>query len=312
MATYEGLKRVVEKPFILSRAGYPGIQSYAAVWTGDNIGSWEHLKLSIKMILGLSISGIAWAGVDIGGFVGHTDPELLARWYQVCALFPLYRIHKMKGGSDSEIFALPPKYREMAIKAIKLRYNLIPYLWHLAWEAHLTGLPIVRPLALEFPEDDEAYSIDDQYMVGPNLLYAPIVEKGAKGREIYLPQGIWKSFWRDLEIESPKWIYSEEDMPLYIRSGSAIPTSEGLIIYGRGSWKIYQGENGEAIEISREEDHIKIVGEAETPNKILLLGEKIRGARIEDIDIEVRVEEPWRSWIIIPKTVKKHLIVEIH
>ena len=312
MATYEGLKRVVEKPFILSRAGYPGIQSYAAVWTGDNIGSWEHLKLSIKMILGLSISGIAWAGVDIGGFVGHTDPELLARWYQVCALFPLYRVHKMKGGSDSEIFALPPKYREMAIKAIKLRYSLIPYLWHLAWEAHLTGLPIVRPLALEFPEDDEAYSIDDQYMVGPNLLYAPIVEKGAKGREMYLPRGIWRSFWRDLEIEGPKWIYSEEDMPLYIRSGSAIPTSEGLMIYGRGSWKIYQGENGEAIEISREEDHIKIVGEAETPNKILLLGEKIRGARIEDIDIEVRVEEPWRSWIIIPKTVKKHLTVEIH
>jgi alpha-glucosidase len=238
MATYERLKRVVEKPFILSRAGYPGIQSYAAVWTGDNIGSWEHLKLSIKMILGLSISGIAWAGVDIGRFVGHTDPELLARWYQVCALFPLYRVHKMKGGSDSEIFALPLKYREMAIK---LRYSLIPYLWHLAWEAHLTGLPIVRPLALEFPEDDEAYSIDNQYMVGPNLLYAPIVEKGAKGRKIYLPRGIWRSFWRDLEIKGPKWIYSEDNMPLYIGSGSAISTSEGLIIYGRGSWKIYQG-----------------------------------------------------------------------
>ena len=81
-------------------------------------------------------------------------------------------------------------------------------------------------------------------------------------------------------------------MPLYIRSGSAISTSEGLIIYDRGSWKIYQGRNGEAIEISREEDHIKTVGEAETPNKILLLGEKIRGARIEDIDIELTSSPP--------------------
>ena len=310
MATYEGLKRVYERPFILSRAGYSGIQSYAAVWTGDNVASWDHLKLSIQMILGLSISGIAWAGVDIGGFEGHTDPELLARWYQACALFPLFRIHKRRGGSDSEIFALPPRYREMAVKAIKLRYNMIPYLWHLAWEAHITGFPIIRPLALEYPEDEEAYSVDDQYLVGSNLLYAPILEKGARGRHIYIPQGIWRSFWGDHEIRGPQWIYAEEDMPLYIKAGSAIPTAEGLIIYDKGSWKIYYGDKGEALEISRRGDLLEIIGEAEPPEKILIFGEKIREVKGEGLSIELEAD-PRGSWIKILRRIDKYIKIKI-
>lgn len=298
MATYEGLRRVRERPFILSRAGYPGIQSYAAVWTGDNVASWDHLRLSIQMILGLSASGIAWAGVDIGGFVGHTEPELLARWYQACALMPLFRVHKMKGGSDSEIFSLPPRYREAALKAIRLRHSLIPYLWHLAWEAHSTGAPVVRPLALEYPEDEEAYSVDDQYLVGSSLLYAPILERGARGRHVYIPQGVWRSFWGGPEIEGPSWIYSEDETPLYVRKGSAIPTAEGLFIYGEGAWRIYQGEGGEAVEISRRGDAVELRG-WEAPERILIVGEEVQRARVGEVEVEAE-RDSRGSWVRIP------------
>lgn len=242
MATYQALKRVHDKPFILSRSGYPGIQSYAAIWTGDNLSSWEHLRLSIPMVLGLSVSGVPWAGVDVGGFTGRCEPELAARWYQACALFPIFRVHKERGDQGQEVFSLPGPYKEMAKRAIKLRYEFMPYLWHLAWVSHHTGSPVVRPLAYEFPEDEEAFSINDEYMVGPSLLYAPIVEKGVGGRLVYLPRGEWVSVSSGSSYTGPAWVESDSDTPLYVRRGGLVPVDGGLLVYGECEGDVYHGD----------------------------------------------------------------------
>ncbi|MGB9704973.1 MAG: alpha-glucosidase MalA [Pyrobaculum sp.] len=247
-ATYEALRRAGREPFILSRSGYLGIQKYAALWTGDVPSTWEGLRLTVMAVLGLSASGVPFVGADVGGFAGVGDYELVARWYQAAALFPLFRVHRDKATPDAELTRLPAKYRQMALEAVRLRLRLMPYLRHLAWAAHLHGHPVVRPLGLEFPDDEDAFKIHDEYMVGPHLLYAPILDKGARGRDVYLPRGAW------LELETgrvhlgPSWIASESQMPLYIRAGSAVPTQEGLLIYGEGEWTIYTDEGPVRVE----------------------------------------------------------------
>ncbi|MEZ0319286.1 MAG: alpha-glucosidase MalA [Pyrobaculum sp.] len=248
-ATYRGLEAAGKKPFILSRSGYLGIQKYAAVWTGDVPSTWEGLRLTLMTVLGLSASGVPFVGCDVGGFAGLGDYELIARWYQAAAFFPLFRIHRDKGTPDAEPFHLPTKYRQMALEAVKTRLRFMPYLWHLAVEAHRRGVPIVRPLGLEFPDDEDAFKINDQYMVGPYLLYAPIVDKGVNARDVYLPRGVWMDLHTGRTLIGPTWTVSDAQMPLYIRTGSAVPVEEGLLIYGDGRWTAYV-DNG-VVEVAK-------------------------------------------------------------
>ncbi len=295
MATYEGLVRVYKRPFILSRSAFPGIQRYAFVWTGDIGSTWESLRLSIPMILSISVSGIPWVGTDIGGFIGWAEPELVARWYQAMALAPFFRAHRIKHSNDTEIYTLPSIYREMAVKAIELRHRFLPYLWHLAWEAHLTGRPIIRALPLEFPDDEDAYRVDDEYMVGSYVLYAPIVEKGSSKRSVYLPRGLWYEYWVGEIFEGGSWIESRSQMPLYIRKGSAIPLQNSLIIYGEGSWIVYHGE--EDLEEPRRTlitfDGEKIIFQRDPMvfEKLVILGKSIEKARIDSKEIQVKCDK---------------------
>ncbi|MDP8012481.1 MAG: alpha-glucosidase MalA [Nanoarchaeota archaeon] len=212
-ATYDaGVK------FILSRSGFIGIQRYAAIWSGDNVSSWEDMRLQIPLLTGLSISGIPYVGCDIGGFSGHSDAELIARYYQMAAFFPIMRNHKIKGGNDQEIYALPDKFKGMIQRAVRMRYAFMPYLKELAEEAHRKGHPMIRPLCYEFQGDEDTYLIDDEYMVGKDVLYAPIVEKGRTSRDVYLPKGKWYDPWKKESMEGGKWITSNNEMPLFIRS----------------------------------------------------------------------------------------------
>ena len=281
MATYEGLKRIHERPFILSRSAYAGSQKYAFIWTGDVPSDWEALRLSISMILGVSASGHPWIGVDVGGFAGWSDPEATARWYQAMAFAPFYRVHKGRLGNDTELFRLPARFRRMAIEAVKLRYRFLPYLWHLAWEAHLTGRPLIRALPLEFPEDENTFSIDDQYMVGPYILYAPILDRGAESRFIYLPHGSWFDYWSGEIYSGRSTIRSASDPPIFIRESSAIPVEEGLMIFREGSWRIYHGEQGEQAEIVFEGNKITQRGSPLKVDKVILLGIDASGASVD-------------------------------
>ncbi|MFB6471177.1 MAG: TIM-barrel domain-containing protein, partial [Vulcanisaeta sp. AZ3] len=153
IATQEGLRRASLEPFILSRAGFAGIQSFAAVWTGDNIPSWDDLKLQVVLALGLSISGIPYVGCDLGGFagrqwggVGPTDLDLLVRYYQVALFFPVFRSHGAPDNIDKELYNLPRPWADKVREVIRLRYEFLPYLSALALEAHERGHPILRPL----------------------------------------------------------------------------------------------------------------------------------------------------------------------
>jgi len=274
-ATFETLKSLLKRPFILSRSGYPGIQKYAGVWTGDISSTWEDLKLTISMLLNLSISGLTFCGSDIGGFVGRADYELIARWHQACAFMPLFRLHKDKGASEAEIYNLPSKYKNIIKEAIELRYKFLPYLWHLCIKAHLEGEPIIRPLCYDFQEEVECFYIEDEYLVGPYLLFAPIIEKGKEEREVYLPSDDWFDFWNGNIIQGGKYIKTNVSMPIFIRKNSAIPIKKGLLIFGEGEWDIYHGEDCKKTKIIFKNNILKQLYAEMDINEIIVLGRKL-------------------------------------
>ncbi len=227
-ASVEGLARLrpERRPFILSRSGWAGLQRYAAHWTGDNKSTWDHLRMSIQMVLNLGLSGIPLTGPDVGGFAGDPSPELFARWVQVGAFMPFFRIHSVIGSPPQEPWAFGPEIESIAARYIEWRYRLLPYLYSAVWQAAQTGLPIVRALALAYPDDPATYSLDDEFLFGESLLVAPVVEEGATSREIYLPAGGWYDFWTGEQHEGPRRITCDaplDTLPLYARAGSVIP-----------------------------------------------------------------------------------------
>jgi alpha-glucosidase len=254
MGTYEGLLDIIgeKRPFVLSRAGYSGIQRYAATWTGDNTASWEHLALQTPMFLNMGLSGLAFTGSDIGGFIGSPSPELLVRWYEASVFAPLFRDHTAKGTYDQEPWVFGDYYEGIIRDYVELRYRLLPYLYTLVYEAHTTGYPVLRPLFFEFQGDDNTYSIQDEFMVGSDILVAPVVSEGADERLVYLPEGLWWDYWSDEPIEGPCWINYDaplERLPLFIRGGSMIPTQEVLQWVGEKdvsemTIEVYPGADG--------------------------------------------------------------------
>lgn len=222
MATFEGFKKAGrDEIFILSRSGYAGIQKYAFVWTGDNTSSWDQLRLQLQTVLGLSISGIPYVGIDIGGFQGRlskveNSPEILLYMFRLAMFFPFFRTHKAKDGIDVEPIYLPYYYKEKVRDVINTRYKFLPYIYCLAKEAHETGHPIIRPLFYEFPEDEDTYRIDDEYMLGKYVLYAPQL---GESRVVYLP-GKWFEF--STGEERSGWVKTNADLPIYIRENSVV------------------------------------------------------------------------------------------
>lgn len=234
-ATQEGMKRQLkgERPFVLTRAGYAGIQRYATVWTGDNRAYWEHLAMSIPMVLNLGLSGVAFAGPDIGGFSHHTTGELLARWTQVGAFTPFCRNHSAIDTIRQEPWLFGEKVEDICRSYIGLRYRLMPTLYALFYETSVTGVPIVRPLLMEYPDDAEVYNLCDQFLFGPDLLIAPILRPGTRSRAVYLPAGVWFDYWTGERHEGGRWILADaplETMPMYVRAGGML-TEQPLTMY---------------------------------------------------------------------------------
>lgn len=228
-STFEALRRLAPdaRPFVLTRAGYAGVQRFSAVWTGDNIASWDHLRLSIPMLLNLGASGVAFAGADVGGFSGSPSAELYARWLQAAALTPFLRSHTEWGSKDQEPFAYGPEFTDINRATIELRYRLLPYLYTLFEEHTRTGAPVMRPLWFEYPDDVRTYLIEDEYLVGRDLLVAPVVTEGAVKRRVYFPKGdAWVDWWTgalyeggtDADVEAPI-----SRLPLFIRAGAVVP-----------------------------------------------------------------------------------------
>lgn len=230
-AGYESLRqyRTQQRPFIVSRAGWAGLQRYAWTWTGDIECTWECLYQTISTVLGLGLSGIPYSGPDIGGFQGNPSGELYLRWFQMATFMPFYRSHC----SNNVEYRAPWTYGEPILSIIrsflKLRYQLMPYLYTLAWESTQTGAPLVRPLFWYHADDARFWSVDDTFYLGETLLVFPVLEEGARSRLITLPKGVWFNFWNDeilkgsqqIEVVAPL-----EQIPLLVKAGSILPLQD--------------------------------------------------------------------------------------
>lgn len=227
-ASYQGVEksRPTERSFFLTRAGFAGIQRWSAVWTGDNQSLWEHLEMSIPMLCNLGLSGVAFVGADIGGFAGNATAELFARWMQLGMLYPLMRGHSALTTAQHEPWTFGDKVEKICREYIELRYQLLPYIYSLFWQAATTGAPILRPLLYHFPNDPKTFTLGDQVMLGSSLLAAPIYRPGIEHRVVYLPEGCWYDWWSGERFEGQTHILAHaplERMPLYVRGGSIIP-----------------------------------------------------------------------------------------
>lgn len=227
-ASYEGLERLRpnERSFVLTRSGYAGIQRWSSVWMGDNQSLWDYLDMSLPMLCNMGLSGVAFVGSDIGGFAGNATAELFARWMQVGMLYPLMRGHSAMTTARHEPWVFGDRVERICHEYINLRYQLLPYLYTLFWEAATTGAPILRPLLYHFPNDPKTYTLYDQVLLGPSLMAAPIYRPGIEHRAVYLPKGTWYDWWSCDRYDGPTHILAHaplERMPLYVRAGAIIP-----------------------------------------------------------------------------------------
>jgi len=247
------LDRPNERPYALHRNGHAGMQRYASfLWSGDVYSTWETLRTHVPVAINTALSGIPFWGTDTGGFVPTKEltGELYVRWFQFSAFCPLFRSHgrtwKLRlpwGWNTGELgpneitsygdAANPdpselhnPDVEPICRKYLELRYRLLPYLYTAVRECHETGLPILRALWLHFPDDANAAQRGDEYLWGHDILVAPVTEKGATSRRVYLPPGDWYDFWSEERLAGGREVSRAVDlatMPLYVRAGSVLP-----------------------------------------------------------------------------------------
>jgi alpha-glucosidase len=281
-ATYEGLLALKpdQRPFVLTRATYAGGQRYAATWTGDNSSSWNHLRMTTPMLENLGLSGFAFAGADVGGYAGSPTADLLTRWFEIAAFQPIDRDHTEKGSAMQEPWVSGPAQEDIRRRFIQTRYRLMPYLYTVAEESSRTGLPIVRPLFLDFPNatsDGHPIDIDlaaaAEFLFGPDLLVAPQpFPDEIDDYPVEFPSSVWYDFWTGTKIARPlaanptaaSLIASPVDsaplsvtvhpqvdtLPVYVRGGAILPMQsliESTNETPRGplTLRIYPGELGE-------------------------------------------------------------------
>ncbi|KAL6078744.1 Alpha-glucosidase [Balamuthia mandrillaris] len=284
-ASYEGLRKLQpdKRPFLISRSGFCGAQRYAWTWTGDNTSTWRDLKMCIPVMLGMAICGISGIGFDIGGFDLDCTPELFARWIELGCLVPLCRNHANKPSIDQEPWAFGPQVEEITRLHLKLRYRFLPYLYTWLRQYCVEGTPLVRPLWLEFPQDRNSWEKqweDSQFMVGPHVLVAPVMEENATERMVYLPSStdgrVWFDFYSKTMYKGGQVISVSaplDFLPLFVLSGTVLPLrkqSGGFVeeteqkemeyvAYGREGEKceglLYQDDGTSHAYLDKEEDY---------------------------------------------------------
>jgi alpha-glucosidase len=249
--TYDGMLKLEPnlRPFVLTRAAYAGAQRYASTWTGDNTASWNHMRLSVPQIINLGLSGFAMNGADIGGFNGSPTPELLTRWMELGAFNPIYRNHANKGTRDREPWVDGPDHEKIRKHYIETRYRLLPYIYTGMEEASRTGVPLMRPLFLEFPKETDLATNGAEFMFGRSLLVAPKAWPFVEPYEVTLPKGDWFDYWTGEKHSGPAEFKVDpplDALPVYVRAGSILPEQPvveyvGQEIKGPLTVRVYPG-----------------------------------------------------------------------
>ncbi|XP_075723709.1 glucosidase 2 subunit alpha isoform X10 [Rhipicephalus microplus] len=236
MSTYMGhLLRSGHKlrPFILSRSFFVGSQRYGAVWTGDNDADWKHLRITVPMLLSLSVAGISFCGADVGGFFRNPDSELSVRWYQAGAYQPFFRAHSHIHTKRREPWSFGPETLELVRGALYQRYALLPLWYTLFFENERSGVPPMRPLWMEFPLDKAGFAVDDEHLVGNALLVHPVTEAGATRVSVYFPGE--HEVWYDVEtwekfdgLSTVSIPVTLSKIPVFQRGGTIVPKKERM------------------------------------------------------------------------------------
>jgi alpha-glucosidase len=262
-ASREGMlaARPDERPFVLTRAGFAGIQRYSAVWTGDNSSYWSHLEDSITMLLGLGLSGVAFTGADIPGFAASATPELFVRWMQLGVFYPLMRNHSATGTPYQEPWRFGAAALALARQSLEQRYRLLPTLYSLMNEAHEQGLPVLRPL-LMLEQGHDSLHCNDAFLFGPDLLVAPAVRPGCHKRLVYLPNHAAER-WVELRFQGSE-LYATalleagyhiadcpaERTPLFLRAGGGIALTKAALHTSSANWSSLEWHLAAAEQLS--------------------------------------------------------------
>lgn len=227
-SSYEGAREATrERPFILTRAGYAGLQRYTAIWTGDNRAEDDHMLAGVRLLNSLGLSGVAFTGMDIGGFTGNATVGLYTRWIQLGAFIPYYRSHTAVNTRSSEPWTYGEETMEIARNFINLRYKLMPYIYSNFYTAATTGVPVQRSLAIDYTFDDKVYDpqYQNQFCFGPALMVAPVTSQQTVAK-IYFPQGAWYDLYNDTLISGNQEKLVElswQKLPVYVKESSIIP-----------------------------------------------------------------------------------------
>lgn len=282
IATNAALQIVrAKRPFIISRSTFPGQGHFGGHWTGDVHSDWFNLWQSISGVLNFNMFGIPMVGADICGFNGNTTRNLCLRWMQLGAFYPFSRNHNTDDGIDQDPVAMGKDVVDASRAALTQRYILLPYLYSLFFNAHLTGEPVARPLFFQFTKDPETYAIDTQFMWGSGLMIVPVLHEHATKVRAYLPHGLWYDWYVGYSVEGQGDYTSldapRDKIPLLVRGGSVLPTQmagnttteslkkgRGLLVapdeLGRSSGELYwdDGDSLGTVE-SRAFTHIQFI-----------------------------------------------------
>lgn len=219
-----------ERPWVLTRSGFSGVGAEAWSWMGDNTSWWEHLTLSLPQLSSMALVNSSFVGVDIGGFFGNADGALYSAWIEASPIYPFMRAHSALGTAVQHPWSYGEEVEEVARRAIKLRYRLLPYLYSAAMEHCRGGLPLLRPMFFDYPEIEEFRYLEDQVLFGPHMVAAPFVSRGSEQRLVVLPPGHWYDFHSGRSIQSDGTGFvvrrNSGKVPLFVKAGAVIPTFE--------------------------------------------------------------------------------------
>lgn len=216
-----------ERGFSMTRATYAGGQRYSSVWTGDNMSLWSQMRMSISMNANLGISGFSFVGNDVSGFGLDSSEELFIRWMEMGPFIPIFRNHSNMYTRRQEPWAFGPRAEKIAKKSIELRYELLPYIYDLYYISHKEGLPIFRPMIMEYEKDMNLLNMREQFMLGENMLVAPVLYEGERSKTVYLPKGSWFNYFTMEKLQGGKWYKLPcelDEILVFIKEGSIIPT----------------------------------------------------------------------------------------
>lgn len=263
------------RDFSMTRATYAGGQRYSSIWTGDNMSLWSQMVMSIPMNANLGISGFSFVGNDVGGFGLDCTEELFIRWMQLGTFLPIFRNHSNMYTRRQEPWSFGDRAEKIVKSTIELRYKLLPYIYTCFYESHKKGIPVFRPLVMEFEKDKNVFDIKEEFMFGNNILVAPVLHKGERNKIVYLPEGNWYNYKTNEVFEGKrkyKFRCELDEILIFVKEGSILPTYEQKYmntenrpdtvtfrVYGKNAGGMYYYDDGKTNDYKKGKYNFKLI-----------------------------------------------------